>query len=167
MSKELDPSLFGEGAWANPRAVEKPGRAYDSAEQNKDLEKKFVELRTACREMRESMVRWSAHLEEIQRTWGSKFERLVQQVARLEEVQTRVSVDVSQKVSQLHMKIGERSTYDRKVQDMVDRHQAVLRAAEARLNQIQKVMIEKEGLLLSSQIALNDAKMEIARLKKF
>ncbi len=167
MSKELDPSLFGEGAWANPRAVDKPGRAYDSSEQSKDLEKKFVELRSAYREMREGMVRWTAHFEEIQQSWGLKFERLSQQILRLEDVQKKVAGDVTQKVSQLHLKVGERGTYDRKVQDMVDRHQAVLRASETRLNQMLKVINEKEAQILSAQIALNDAKAEIAKLKKF
>ena len=167
MSKELDPSLFGEGAWANPRAVDKPARAYETAEHTKDLEKKFIELRSAYREMREAMVRWTAHLEEMQQSWGLKFERLTQQVSRLEDVQKKVAGDVTQKVSQLHMKVGERGTYDRKVQDMVDRHQAVLRASESRLSQMLKVINEKEAQLLSAQIALNDAKAEIARLKKF
>lgn len=167
MSKELDPSLFGEGAWSNPRASDKPARAYDSSEQTKDLEKKFMELRAAYREMREAMVRWSASLEEMQQAWGLKFERMAQQIARLEDVQKQVATDVTQKVSQLHLKVGERGTYDRKVQDMVDRHQSVLRASDARLTQMQKVLNEKEALFLSAQIALNDAKNEIAKLKKF
>lgn len=167
MSKELDPSLFGEGAWSNPRAVDKPARAYDSSEQAKDLEKKFVELRAAYREMREAMVRWSAGIEEMQQSWGIKFEKLSERISRLETVQTRVSEDVTQKVSQLHLKIGERGNYDRKVQDMVDRHQSVLRTSEQRLNQLMKVLAEKEALLLSAQMTLKDAKNEIAKLKKF
>lgn len=167
MSKELDPSLFGEGAWSNPRAVDKPTRAYDSSEQAKDLEKKFVELRAAYREMREAMVRWSAGIEEMQQSWGIKFEKLSERISRLETVQTRVSEDVTQKVSQLHLKIGERGNYDRKVQDMVDRHQSVLRTSEQRLNQLMKVLAEKEALLLSAQMTLKDAKNEIAKLKKF
>ncbi len=160
MAKELDPSLFGEGSWSASRTIEKPKVSVEH------LENKIVDMRLEVREINDELNRWANETSEFRKTTQESLEQLNQRMARVEGVQNRVSDEVMMKVSQLHHKIGDRGQYDRKVQDLIDRHHAVLRSAEMRLNQLQKVVEEKEAQILAAQVALNDAKMELIRLKR-
>lgn len=163
MSKELDPSLFGEGAWASPRAVEKTKPNFDAMTH---VEQKIADLRVQHRETKEELSRWMSDLEEFKRSSHNKFEKLAQQVARLEGIQGKVHEEVSVRISQMHNRLGERHAMDMKLQEMVDRHQALIRSAEMRLQQMQKILNEKEAQLLSAQMSLTDARVEIARMKR-
>lgn len=160
MAKELDPSLFGEGSWSASRTIEKPKVSLDH------LENKIVDLRLQLREIKEEFQRWTAETEEFRKSTQVRFEQISQRVAKVENVQNRVSDEVVMKVSQLHHRLGDRSQYDKKVQDLIDRHNSVLRSAEMRISQMQKLMEEKEAQIVSAQVALNEARMEITRLKR-
>lgn len=160
MAKELDPSLFGEGSWSASRTIEKPKVSLEH------LENKIVDLRLQLREIKEEMHRWVMDTDDFKKATTTRLEQLHQRMNQVEQVQNRVSDEVVMKVSQLHHKIGDRGQYDRKVQDLVDRHHAVLRSAEMRMSQLQKIIDEKEASVVSAQVSLNEAKMEIARLKR-
>ncbi|ODS51080.1 MAG: hypothetical protein ABS42_00300 [Bdellovibrio sp. SCN 50-8] len=163
MSKELDPSLFGEGAWASPRSVEKAKPNFDAVAH---VEQKVADLRMQNRELQDELRRLASSMEEYKNTSNTKFERLAQQVARLEGLQGKVHQEVTTRVSQIHSRLGERQSMDLKIQEMMDRHQAMLRSAEMRMQQMQKLLNEKEAQAMSAQMALNDARIEIAKLKR-
>lgn len=163
MSKELDPSLFGEGAWASPRTVEKPKSNFDAVGH---IEQKVVDLRLQHRELKEDFAKMGSDLEEFKRSTGHRLDKLTQQVARLEGIQGKLHQEVTLRVSQLHTRLGERQTMDLKIQEMIERHQAMIRSSEIRLQQLQKILAEKEAQLLSAQISLNEARTEIARMKR-
>ncbi|PWU15797.1 MAG: hypothetical protein C5B49_11385 [Bdellovibrio sp.] len=160
MAKELDPALFGEGSWSASRTIEKSKPSVEF------LEGKVVDLRMQLREIKNELDRWATETSEYRKSSHQRIEHLGQRLSRVEEVQGRVSDEVVLKVSQLHSRLGERQGLDRKVQDLVDRHHAVLRAAELRHSQLQKIIEEKEAQILATQAALNDARMEIGRLKR-
>lgn len=160
MAKELDPSLFGEGSWSVSRTVEKPKVSVEH------LENKIVDLRLQVRDIKEELRRWSVETDEFRQATQGRFEQLAQRLSRVEDVQNKVSDEVVLKVSQLHHRLGDRQIYDKKVQDLIDRHNSVLRSAEMRLAQLQKVVEEKEAQIISAQVALNEAKMELAKLKR-
>lgn len=164
MSKELDPSLFGEGAWASPRAVEKPKPSGFDAVGH--IEQKVADLRVQMREIKEEVSRFGADLEAFKRSSHNKVEKLAQQVARLEGIQGKVHQEVTTRISQMHTRLADRQSVDLKVQEMMDRHQALIRSAEMRIQQMQKILNEKEAMLLSAQISLSEAKTEIARMKR-
>jgi len=163
MSKELDPSLFGEGAWASPRSVEKAKPDFDTIAH---VDQKIADMRVQNRELQEDIRRLAAGFDEYRHTTNTRFEKLGQQVARLEGLQAKVHSEVSTRVSQIHNRLGERHSMDLKIQEMMDRHQAMLRSAEMRIQQMQKLLNEKEAQAMSAQMALNDARIEIARLKR-
>lgn len=163
MSKELDPSLFGEGAWASPRGLEKTKTGFDAVAH---VEQKIADMRVQHRELKEEMARLASHLDEFKHSSNTKFDRLAQQIARLEGLQAKVHQEVTTRVSQIHSRLGERQSVDMKVQEMIDRHQAMLRSAEMRMQQMQKILAEKEAQMMSAQMSLNDARIEIARLKR-
>jgi len=43
----------------------------------------------------------------------------------------------------------------------------VIKSFEVRLNHMQRLLADKENQMAASQAALNEAKMEISRLKRF
>lgn len=163
MSKELDPSLFGEGAWSAPRTVEKPKTSYENVSQ---VEKNVADLRVQFRDLKEELGRWGADLHEFKRSTHNKIEKISQQVSRLEGLQGKVHQEVTTRISQMHSRLAERSAVDLKVQEMIDRHQALIRSADMRIQQMQKILAEKEAMLLTAQMTLSEAKIEISRLKR-
>lgn len=160
MAKELDPGLFGETALSLARTVEKPRHNVDH------LESRVVDLRLEVREIKEEMESWMLQTEEFRKLTQTRLEQMSSRMSKIEDVQNRVSDEVVLKVSQLHHRLGDRSVAEKKVQDLIDRHHSVLKAAELRIAQLQKVVEEKEAQMLSAQGALNEAKMEISRLKR-
>lgn len=164
MSKELDPSLFGEGAWAAPRAVEKPRTTGFDAVGH--VEQKVADLRVQLREIKEEVSRFGRDMEAMKTSSHNKMEKLAQQVARLEGLQGKVHQEVTTRMSQMHTRLADRQSVDMKVQEMMDRHQALIRSAEMRIQQMQKILNEKEAMLLSAQVSLSEARTEISRLKR-
>ena len=55
---------------------------------------------------------------------------------------------------------------DQKMQEVIDRHNSVLKGFEVRITHLQKLLSEKDSQVMSAFAALNEAKMEIARLKR-
>jgi chromosome segregation ATPase len=161
MQKELNPELFGE-SHAKSRVFEQP-----AANQMGVIEHKLAETRAEVRQMSENLAKVVGQINEFIRGSSAKFDRINQILQKLEQNDQALSMEAGQKINQLHNRLGERKTMDLKIQEMMDRHNSVLRSFEVRLAQMQKLMTEKEAQLVASQSALNETKMEIARLKRF
>ena len=164
MQKELNPELFGENL-AKSRVVDN----VQSQPPNGPLlamEGKIAETRSQLHQLGESLTSVVNQVNEFIKGSQGKFERLNQVVKRLEQNDQAINLEAAQKISQISSRLGERKTMDLKIQEMVDRHNSVLRSFEVRFNQMQKLMSDKEAMLVSAQAALNDAKMEISRLKR-
>lgn len=164
MQKELNPELFGENI-SKSRVVDnsisqKPNSHHLA------LESKISETRAQLHQLGESLTSVVNQVNDFIKGSQGKFERLNQSVQRLEQNDQAINLEAAQKISQINNKLGERKIMDLKIQEMVDRHNSVLRSFEVRFNQMQKLMADKEALLVSAQSALNEAKMEISRLKR-
>lgn len=161
MQKELNPELFGENQ-TKSRVFEPP-----AANQVNLLEQRVAESRVQIQQLSENLAKVVSQINEFIRNSQSKFERMNQAIARLEQNGQALNIEAAQKINQIHNRLGERKTMDLKIQEMIDRHNSVLRSFEVRLQQMQKILTEKEAQLVASQSALNETKMEIARLKRF
>ena len=161
MQKELNPELFGETS-TKSRVLEPK-----APNQLLIMEQKVSETRSQIYQLSESLSKIVSQINEFMKSSQVKFERLSAGIQRLEQGHQALNTDAVQKLGQLHNRFAERKTMDLKIQEMMDRHNSVLRSFEMRLGQMHKVLSEKEAQLLQSQSALNDAKMEIARLKRF
>ncbi len=161
MQKELNPELFGE---TNTKS-----RVLETKAPNQliGMEQKVSETRGQIYQLSENLSKIVSQINEFMKSSQLKFERLNASVQRLEQGHQALNTEAVQKLGQLHNRFAERKTMDLKIQEMMDRHNSVLRSFEMRLGQMHKVLTEKEAQLLQSQSALNDAKMEIARLKRF
>ena len=70
------------------------------------------------------------------------------------------------KFALLLQKLTEQKKYDQKVQDIVDRHNNLLKGYEVRLNQMQKLLVQKEHDYVEAVTTLKELKAEITRLKR-
>ncbi len=160
MQKELNPELFGESG-AKSRVFEAPAQNHLNV-----LEQKILENRTQVQQLAESLNRVVSQINEFIKSSQVKFERIQQALQKLDQNDQALSVDATQKITALHTRLGERKSMDYKIQEMMDRHNSVLRSYEVRMTQLQKLVSEKEAQMISAQSALNETKMELARLKR-
>ena len=107
-----------------------------------------------------------AEILEIQKTAKLKSDRYNHSLQRLENQQSQMSADISEKFALLIQKLTEQKKYDQKVQDIVDRHNNLLKGYEVRLNQMQKLLGQKEQDYVEAITTLKDLKAEITRLKR-
>ncbi len=107
-----------------------------------------------------------AEIEEIQKTSKLKSDRYNHSLQRLENQQSQLSADIAEKFALLLQKFTEQKKYDQKVQDIVDRHNNLLKGYEVRLNQMQKLLAQKEQDYVEAITTLKDLKAEITRLKR-
>ncbi len=164
MQRELNPDLFGE----NRAPTEAPSFLPELTTEPHflDVDRQILEIKAYLQKSDESArqnhVQWTDSLK------GShlKLERLQQMIARLENSHNGLAQEVGLRLTQMQQRIIERASYDEKTQEMIDRHNHVIKSFEVRMNQMQKLMQEKEVVLSSTLQALNDCKHEIARLKR-
>tara|TARA_B110001454_G_scaffold219111_1_gene250066 strand:- start:77604 stop:78122 length:519 start_codon:yes stop_codon:yes gene_type:complete len=103
---------------------------------------------------------------EIQKASKLRTDRYNLSLQRLEAQQNQMANDISEKFALLLQKLNEQKKYDQKVQDIVDRHNNLLKGYEVRLNQMQKLLMQKEQDYVEAVTSLKELKAEIGRLKR-
>ena len=96
----------------------------------------------------------------------SRFERFNSAGSRMEQFLKGTIQEINEKFAQLTSRVAERRLQDNKIQQMMDRHNQVLQGYETRLTQIQKLVHEQEIQLMGAKGTLEEARREIARLKR-
>ena len=163
MQKELNPDLFGESGVSKTRVM-------DSASQNMQqvlqMDQKLLELRQQVGKAIEQINQVMGQITEFMRTSQHKFEKLQSAVGALESRDQQIVLESDQKISHLNHKVSERKILDNKIQEMIDRHNTVLKSYEFRLSKLQQLIGDREEQIRSSTALLNEAKAEIARMKR-
>lgn len=170
MQKELNPELFGEKKIVKSSSmVGMESSSAASAANNANYlntDRQIFEVKSQNQMLAEQMNKIVSTVNELIKSTNAKFDRQQSQVSRLEQSHNGLATEAGQKINQLSQKINERKSLELKVQEMVDRHNTVIKSFEVRMNHLQKLLAEKEAQTIASQAALNEAKMEIARLKR-
>lgn len=168
--RELNPALFGESAnrsTGKPKVIE--GSLQNELPHLMQNDQKLNDLKHQMSVMAENLGQLTQHMQEWARwakTTDTKFDRVNNQLTKLEQNDHYIVNEAAQKFSQINTRFGERKSIDIKTQEMMDRHNSVLKSFEMRLTQLQRILAEKEAQLLATTAALNESKMEIARLKR-
>lgn len=168
MQKELNPELFGEKKSPTPtrrEAMMPPAPSTDPTYLNTD--RQIFELKSQLLSVNDQLSKLTQALNEANKNSHSRMERFQQNLSRLETNHNGLALEAGQKIQQINNKLSERKALDTKIQEMVDRHNNVIKSFEVRLNHMQKLLAEKEAQTAAAYTALNEAKMEIARLKRF
>ena len=171
MQKELNPELFGEVASKTAKSYDLEGQTVLGMVMRTD--QKVVELKDEIREIRtqinsviERIGQLVGQMNEYIKSTQIRFDGVSKQVNRLDRNDQALSQDTTEKVTQLQTRLGDRRVMDLKIHEMLERHNGIIRSYEVRLNQLQKLIAEKEAQTVAAQAALNEAKMEISRLKR-
>lgn len=171
MHKELNPELFGEKKMTKSasmeRSLEGASTLAASGTNYLNTDRQIFELKTQNQALAEQMNKIVGTVNELIKSTNAKFERNQNLLTRLEQSHNGLATEAGQKITQISQRVNERKNLDLKVQEMVDRHNNVIKSFEVRMNHLQKLLAEKEAQMISCQAALNETKMEIARLKRF
>lgn len=107
-----------------------------------------------------------AQQQELARATAARFERVSQALTRFESAGAQQFQELNAKYSGIASKVNERKVQDAKVQEMIDRHNNIIRGFENRLTHMQRVISEQELQLHNSHAALEEARHELQKLKK-
>jgi len=166
MQKELNPELFGERRQPRTKAAETASPAAPETASFLNLDRQVMDIRQQMSQLGEEIKRLAAQAQEFMKVSHLKMERLQQQVMRLEQSHNGLAQESGHKLTQMGLRLSERKSLDSKIQEMVDRHTNVIKSFEVRMNHLQRLLSEKDAQVVGAQAALNEAKMEIARLKR-
>jgi len=166
MQKELNPELFGEKKVVKSSAMDGTSSMVSQGGNYLNTDRQIFELKSQNQNLADQMNKIVNTVNELIKTSNAKFDRNQALLNRLEQSHNGLAMEAGQKITQLSQRVNERKSLDLKVQEMVDRHNNVIKSFEVRMNHLQKLLAEKEAQMISCQAALNEAKMEIARLKR-
>lgn len=176
--RELNPFLFGTPTSSDLHPVDpnKPaagimGKGPEAAQAKaphlpgdiKALEHQVNSLRVAFIQAEKRSESILAKMEDLSRTVHGRLERFSQALIRMEEIQNNQKQENQGKFAQIAAKVNERKVSDSKVQELIDRHNTVIRNFENRLLSLQRVVSEQEMALHNAQAALEEARIELLK----
>ncbi|MCM2281918.1 MAG: hypothetical protein NDI61_08750 [Bdellovibrionaceae bacterium] len=180
MQRELNPSLFGAKS-ASEKSSTSTGPmdpAFPSqtsmglrvpgpvAPEFKVLEAAIHQLKLQLQASEKRHDVLVAQLHELARTTAGRFERVSQALARMENSAAQQIQELNSKYSGIASKVNERKVQDAKVQEMIDRHNNIVRGFENRLTHMQRLISEQELQLHNAQSALEDARHELQKIRR-
>ena len=160
MSRELNTEFFGIHQ-ENKKAValEVPVIDWLPAKEEKKVALKNDVTTSEMEELK-------SQFQELQSSTKLRLDRMQNTIQKWEQSHSDLSHEVASKISLLLQKLNEQKKFDQKVQDIIDRHNNLLKGYEVRMNQLQKLLQQKESDFAEALSALKEAKSEIALLKR-
>lgn len=167
MKKELNPELFGDRGSSLRTQGGVGAQAYPQGSHEWMVtDRQIMDLRSQIQNIVEQVNKMAATVNEQLKNSAMKMERFQQQLTRLEQSHNGLAQESGQKMAQLNLRLQEKKALDLKVQEMLDRHNNVVRSFEVRMNHLQKLLAEKEAQAAAAQQTLQETKMELMRLKR-
>ncbi len=152
--------IMGQAPAQHPAGATAAGRAVPYPPVDiKGLEHQIATMKLALMQMDKRMETVTARLEDLQRTTYARFDRFAQAIQRMEEIQAQREQDTTNKFANVFAKVNERKVTDSKVQELVDRHNTIIRNFENRLLSLQRVISEQEMALHNAQAALEESRL--------
>lgn len=167
VKKELNYTFFeiNAGTPAKPLFHQPPPANWNFAQDQEKVGMSAVPAPEISGQQNE-MADMKMEIMELQKASKLRSDRYNLSLQRLEAQQNQMANDISEKFALLLQKMNEQKKYDQKVQDIVDRHNNLLKGYEVRLNQMQKLLMQKEQDYVEAVTSLKELKAEIGRLKR-
>jgi len=183
MHRELNPQLFGTqnfvekigqtvdqsqpaaGIMGRPAPAPAPSVPYPPNEL-KTLEHQIATLKLALAQSEKRSDSFATKLDELTRMVHGRLERFSNAIVRIEEIQAQGQQETTGKLAQIVAKVNERKVSDNKVQELIDRHNTIIRNFENRLHSLQRLVSEQEMALHNAQAALEESRAELAKLRR-
>jgi len=166
--KQLNPDLFNSQS-APMEVKSHQGRVFPMEKQSNpfgDHELKLAEARRDIKILSDHLSKALSKFDEFSKSTTMRMDRMQNLIQQSELKNDILKSDLMEKTQNLNQKLTERRTLDLKTQDLIDRHNQLIKGYEARLQSLIKIINEKDHQILQAQATLNGAKMEIARLKR-
>jgi hypothetical protein len=128
------------------------------------LEGQVKMMRSAILQLEKRTETIAFKMEELARSVHGRLERFGQTLTSFSEAQNKNAAESAQRFANVVAKVNERKVTDMKIQDMMDRHNTIVRNFENRLTSLQRLVNEQEMSLHNAQAALEESRAEIARL---
>ena len=145
-------SLMGAGGHDQSRSVPYPPVDYRA------LEGDLKALRHALVQMDKRTETLAFKMEELARSVHTRMERFGQKLKSFEEAQSVSQNESAKRFAAVVAKVNERKATDAKIQDMIDRHNTIVRNFENRLHSMQRLISEQQMTLHNAQAALAEHK---------
>lgn len=166
MQKQLNPDLFGNdsqmGFVSNERANSNPA----SFDHILNLDNKMADLRVQLTQIKEAVSQLKSDQQITQKSNQGQMEQMLRAIKILEQNDQTLAQQNQMKNQHLSQKLADYKNIEVKLKEMMDRHQMVLRSYDLKIQQLQQLMHDKENLIISFQGSLQEARNEIARLKR-
>lgn len=107
------------------------------------------------------MEAFETRFEQITKNMTLRMERTMTMISHVQTQINHVSNDVNEKIVQLSAKVSERRLSESRTEDMIERHNTVVKALEARLSQMHRMVTEQQSQIHSFASALNEARAEL------
>ena len=124
------------------------------------------EHHSANRKFEERLEIFSSRLEELTKLINLKTERLGVRQRMTEERQDEISQDFQKRLTAVITKSAEMPKMQLKIEELLDRQNQVIRNFENRMNHFRKVIENQEVQMFRALTELEEARREIARLKR-
>lgn len=121
---------------------------------------------SANRKLEERLEIFSSRLEELTKLINLKTERLSVRQRMNEERQDEMAIDFQKRLTTLVTKSAEMPKMELKIQELIERQNQVIRNFENRMNHFRKVIENQEIQMYRALTELEEARREIARLKR-
>lgn len=162
MEKELNPNLFAAGA-ETARDLGN-GWYYDPNSNFRSAERPLD--RADLRRVEEQFQNLTDKVQETVKTTTLKTEKLGQRMAQMEQRSDALSHELRTKYASLSGKITERNLQESEIHGLLERHNQIIRNFENRMTQLQRLIEQQQLQMMNSQAALEEARREIARMKR-
>ncbi len=165
MRRQLDPDFFKtpKSKTLEPESLE--SSATWTALQR--LEAQMDQLTQGYKKMALRVSQMESRWEERHLSVLKKVEKLGHGLHRMEEFIGQVRKETAEMATDLRQKVSDRRISDARLEDLLERHNSVLRQFEARTMALQKHLQDKDLQLINYAEGLKEARKEMARLKAF
>lgn len=140
-----------------------PASPTEHSSEVKNLAHQVAVLKMALLQSEKRNDSLNGKVEELVKMLNNRFERFSQAIVRSEELQAKSYQETSGRLAQMSAKVNERRVNDTKIQELIDRHNTIVRNFENRLHSLQRLVSEQEMVLLNSQAALEETRAELAK----
>lgn len=163
MKRELNSHIFGL-ANGTP-SLKDLGRSIGEASASGSFDLP-VELNLELKELRTQSAKIEKRLDVEFNQKDIQLRTLNEHYARLFEAMTKKIAILEAKLSETEHERDEQSSVDHKIEEMIERHNQLVRNFENKLVHVTRVLSDQEMQILNSKSALAEALNELSRFKK-
>lgn len=152
---QMQPGMkIGQSAKTNESSFDP--LAMDVGAEFRSLVKEFSLLRGEMQKLTQTVGAFDEKLEDQSAIYEMKLQKLNQYFSNYHENQSKALKALEAKIQILQSQMTERESFDQKTQDLIERHNLLVRNFENKLTHLTRILSEQELQILTSRSALEE-----------